>query len=60
MSVEELRQNKIEVDVLCALCKNPLKWGRIVCFLRGDVLGTRIVIECKACGKLHRFKVKRR
>ena len=45
-------------DVKCKRCSTPLKDGKIVQFLQDDVLGTRIVIECSKCGRLHRFQIK--
>jgi RNase P subunit RPR2 len=48
---------EVTENVACKRCGAPLKDGRIILFLRGNMLGTRIVIECNKCGRLHRFEI---
>jgi len=45
-------------EVKCKGCGNPLREGKIITFIQDRILGTRIVIECSKCGRLHRFQIK--
>ena len=55
--VEKNKRYKVS-EVKCKTCGKPLREGKIITFVQGKILGTRIVIECSKCGRLHRFQIK--
>jgi len=55
--VEKNKRYKVS-EVKCKTCGKLLREGKIITFVQGEVLGTRIVIECSKCGRLHRFQIK--
>ena len=45
-------------DITCSACGKPLRNGRVVLALKGDRLGSRVVVECSSCGWANRLTIK--